>query len=861
MAAVYDSTMYGWHPLVPQIDLGKPWRVYAAGNGAYILCDGFVAHSTDAGSTWQRYDLPGCFSPRCGAFTGDSIGLIVGDNGQVFKTTNGGKSWKQKPTFFTSVDLRFVYFITSKIAVASGGFGLMLKSTDAGETWSYPGYLDLYSFDSYAFIKPATASVFWLMRITRLGGAKAGPTHPKQLDVLRSTDGGNTWSIAGGPFLYGPDPDDERTATDFARDFSSMRVCGSSSASFIMKSDGVWKTFSTANAGAKWDSTALSAGEPSRYPRLFDCATGFATDFPGATVYRSAAGDNGAWKTRTAPVSGGSYYLYDFADTMHGYAVVVQPTVSTVYRTVDGAATWESMLSTPLSSSGTMTAVSFVNPTTGYALANDATGWMTMGSTDGGAHWNTVSRDPRLRNTRGMQFIDARTGWLYGDSVLVTHDGGATWAGTDQLPLDPLRPSVTYTRVQFVDSLIGWAMRSDWQTYRTVDGGANWTMVHNRDTSVNVTIGFAVTDGTCIEMGTVSDVPYEFRLTGGGKYSQQAELTPDGNPPTIPTQIFFLDSLNGWFCDTLPNLYRTLDGGLTWTFMTSTLDHKPPLAIAFRDTADGFLLKGNLTLDGLVLSGPAIFALGEGGGLSVRDQCLFRQMNAMTFVGDTIGWAVGDNFTVYRYYLPKALRPVRHAQMVLSTPVINFGMRIQYSQTFDTMYIANTGSDTLRIDRVTISNDPEHGFNVASLFPQWIMPGDSIPMVVVFAPTFLVTYNALLNIQTNVDTQHVNVRGGARVVGVDDGAVISADDFGLHGYPNPFSSATAVSLSGDGALPDHTTVRVYDALGRMVGDLTPAFRAGSPRVLFRGDGLPAGQYVVQLQSPTRVVSRTLMMVK
>ena len=163
-----DSSTFGWHVVSPVVDLGTPWKLAAVGNGAYILNNGFIAHSADGGATWTRFDLPGCFTVRDAAFANDSLGLVVGDAGLVLKTTDGGVTWKQKPTNFTSVDIRFVTFASPTIAYASGNFGLVLKSVDAGETWTYPSYGDLFQPRTFAYVRPISPTHVWLFRLTRV---------------------------------------------------------------------------------------------------------------------------------------------------------------------------------------------------------------------------------------------------------------------------------------------------------------------------------------------------------------------------------------------------------------------------------------------------------------------------------------------------------------------------------------------------------------------------------------------------------------------------------------------------------------------------------------------------------------------
>jgi len=69
----------------------------------------------------------------------------------------------------------------------------------------------------------------------------------------------------------------------------------------------------------------------------------------------------------------------------------------------------------------------------------------------------------------------------------------------------------------------------------------------------------------------------------------------------------------------------------------------------------------------------------------------------------------------------------------------------------------------------------------------------------------------------------------------------------MENYPNPFSGSTTIEY----ALPERgdVTLRVYDALGRLVADYgTREENAGAHSVRLSGANLPAGQYVYELRS-------------
>ncbi|PID68202.1 MAG: hypothetical protein CR968_02790 [Flavobacteriia bacterium] len=68
------------------------------------------------------------------AITADTV-IVVGYNGTILKTTDGGENWISQ-TSGTTNELRRVQFVNDTTGYAIGFEGTLLKSTDAGSTWT-----------------------------------------------------------------------------------------------------------------------------------------------------------------------------------------------------------------------------------------------------------------------------------------------------------------------------------------------------------------------------------------------------------------------------------------------------------------------------------------------------------------------------------------------------------------------------------------------------------------------------------------------------------------------------------------------------------------------------------------------------
>jgi photosystem II stability/assembly factor-like uncharacterized protein len=103
-----------------------------AGGGRYILS------TTDAGQSWQVFDVGSNVVIRGLYFNSPLLGWAVGHEGVVLQTTNGAKNWNQLPKF-TQNRLRGVFFISNQHGFIVGDKnkeeGSLWESIDGGKIW------------------------------------------------------------------------------------------------------------------------------------------------------------------------------------------------------------------------------------------------------------------------------------------------------------------------------------------------------------------------------------------------------------------------------------------------------------------------------------------------------------------------------------------------------------------------------------------------------------------------------------------------------------------------------------------------------------------------------------------------------
>ncbi len=193
----------------------------------------------------------------------------------------------------------------------------------------------------------------------------------------------------------------------------------------------------------------------------------------------------------------------------------------TILATEDGGDTWDAQ------ESGTehfLSSIFFINDKIGWAVGVNGT---IIHTSDGGKSWITQYKAETESALLKGFFVNEREGWVIGrEGALHTTDGGKHWVRRDGLP-------GRLSSIFFIDSRNGWALAGN-TVYRTTDGGLKW------------------------DTGEIPSSGYSFMAAPGN----------GGMPPIIDWvlgDIYFMDAKNGWAVSGYGGIFRTNDGGKTWT--------------------------------------------------------------------------------------------------------------------------------------------------------------------------------------------------------------------------------------------------------------------------------------------------------
>jgi len=515
---------------------------------------------------------------------GSTRAWAVGDAGTILKSTTSGRSWKQQSSHVMK-DLFGVDFVDSTHGWAVGGNtgsggAVVLKTTDGGTTWTSIAGLPLPGTVKPLSVDFVDRSLGWI-------GCSDG-------SVYKSTDHGNTWVKLTVPL----------TAPVTSLKFISSKtgwVCGRGD--FEIGGD----ILKTTDGGTSWHEYAWTPG-------LGDdgeCVTAMAFATKDIGWFGTSEGrlfkttDRGAhWKYK---YSTHAYQISDlnFSSTSRGWMA----TQGGPRRTTDGGATWKKP-------SGADPNSSCIARFSSSVLIGMGRGGYTFRSTNSGASWSRqgsgISAD-----FVGTAFGDALHGWFIDDTGLMlrTYDGGVTRSRQtvpdDVIGLDDISaPSAsvgwacgagdiirttnsgatwslvrngapwTYS-ISAADAQHAISVGEDGHALWTVNGGANWTDVATGVDSLrhvemaSTTVAYATGDDGVI-----------LRTANGGASWSPRNVAAD----YVLTGVDFVSDNEGWVVgvhDDRPLILHTTNGGTNWTPQSAGIELGGLSSVKFLDASHG----------------------------------------------------------------------------------------------------------------------------------------------------------------------------------------------------------------------------------------------------------------------------------
>lgn len=542
------------------------------GSGTVVGDSGTILRTTDSGQTWVKQSSGTSGNLKGVFFTDAGTGFAAGDSGLILRTTNGGQAWTKIAGPVKS-NLVGVFFTDAKTGFITADSSI-IKTTDGGETWKV--IKTQYRVNALSFSSPMNGLAAGSYSSHEPGN---GPTYYYGV-ILKTTDGGETWdkqtnsnpnfnnfhavsvidannAFAIGSGNFGYSQVFSRT-TDGGTTWTTQTYSMYSEGrhiSFIFNgisfSDpdngtivgGNGTIISTTNGGESWSYNSFGNTATMRSVALKDANNGIAVGSLG-TITKTTDGGK-SWTV--IPVKTNSYlYNTTYADTKHCIAVGNE----TVLKSADGGITWKLLSFSSIFLRGVSFSDSSKGTAVGYKRIGDSFIAAILRTTDGGETWS--EQPAGVTNTLlGIYMTDLNNATAVGEggTIIKTTDAGATWK------LQTSGTTVKLNSVYFTGVNKGIIVGEGGIILRTVDGGNTWVKQSSPVNSILYSVSFADENhGNAVGEGGI----ILKTINGGETWAFQQSKTSD-----ILYGISLSDTSSGIIVGDVNTVLWTTNGGGT----------------------------------------------------------------------------------------------------------------------------------------------------------------------------------------------------------------------------------------------------------------------------------------------------------
>lgn len=440
-----------------------------------------------------------------------------------------------------------IHAFDANTAVATGEFGTIMKTEDAGQTWDTE------------FLVTGEDITFHDVTFVGSNGWAVGQNGR----IMKSTDSGDSWL----PLDSG-----------ISNTLISVRF-ESSQNGWVTGGSGT--LLKTTNGGETWEDISISTGNFVQSVYFTSEDVGFATVSTTTQnvvvsnpIYRT---DDGG-ETWTGLTTENNYSVYDiqFLDEDHGWAASYRG----IFRTNDGGETWD------------FTHVSNLNMRFfGIHIRDDQTGVAVddlgrVWTTEDGSSWSVQYNEGGMRFW-DLSFSDNNNGYVVGTNgeILVTNDGAESF--------EQLHSSFTTNTIRdihFTSEANGYLVLGNSRIYYTDDAGDSWDSFNaGVNTGIGGSAGFSRVHFHGEDHGWAVTLNGDVLKKAGGSEWEEVEdvITTSSNRQL--NALFVADDntifVGGGFAQTI-QFKRSTDGGETWDDISSGLD--PINDIFFLDANTGW---------------------------------------------------------------------------------------------------------------------------------------------------------------------------------------------------------------------------------------------------------------------------------
>ncbi|HAY34897.1 MAG TPA: hypothetical protein DCY06_12270 [Bacteroidetes bacterium] len=783
-----QSFTWQWLNPKPHGNAMRSVKVIAPNTVIAFGAAGTVQKSTNNGTTWSVKNVDTLGREfRAAHFFNATTGFVCGSGGLLMKTVDGGETF----TYVTSGTTNLLYdieFVDANVGYASGSSGTMIKTTDGGATWS--NLTTGTTLAIYGLSAPAPDVVYF--------GTASSPS------VFRkSTDGGATWTTV--------------TPSGLTQSIWGVHFINTTTGWIATQNGG--RVYATTDGGTTWTNSITDGLVVPNAVYFANATTGYVTNNNNGKVFVTT--DAGATWT-----FGDGTTEPQYAAVSSGSDVFSVGRSGTTTKSTDGGTTY-----TLMGNAVTITQIrkiKFINATLGIGTAGSTTTGDSLGflikTTDGGNTWNQLPYN--FKNIVYSLATPTPTTWYVGrgrNAIFKTTDAGATFVEQTQ----PTTGTHNFLDISFADENNGYAVTSTGGVIKTTDGGTTWTNANTPFGTTSVSAAYVFSPNKVI---AVAQSAKAFMTTNGGTSWEALTTNIPGNFFTVNFYDENFGVIAG-FNSPSPVASKTTDGGATWTALTlpGDFDGNSIWGIGFRNT-NTFWLGG--------INGAIYYTTDGGTSWTSSKPVTGNTLYSFAIVGDEM-WLSGTQGTILKGY---------------SSPFIPVNM---------VSFNASINGNEVNLSWKTATETNNKGFDVERNDGQsW----SKIAFVTGNGTTTEAnTYSYLDKPESKglikYRLKQIDFDGTyeySDIVEVNVGAPVKFDL--AQNYPNPFNPVTTIKYSL--ASKANVELKIYNILGKEVARIVNEVQdAGNYSIEFNASKFASGVYFYELNAGTFNSKKKMILIK
>ena len=580
-------------------------------NGWLVGQGGNIIRTSDGGNSWTQ--LPGKTMDDLFdvAFFDTDTGWTVGKNGSILYTHNGGQSWRNDLYHYTYETIYSVEYLSSHKLFATGNNATLIFSLDGGQTWnssSVENNVDIFDISIYDTTAVAVGDSGCIF----IGTDFSKIIERLATDTLTDT----TWC-----------PDTTVTVIDTIDPPETTFVIDTIPCGIDITFDTLFHALDT--VWSEWNTTTSGTSLPLNSVTMVNSTTGWAVGNNGIILNTTDRGVT--WTVQADGEFDDDLLKVRFDDASNGW---ITGTNGIILSTSNGGANWIVQNSN----------VIFDLYDIAHVASDDfwAVGSLTLlKSTDDGSTWepNNSGTIP-TPSLMDITFVNDSLGFAvgYGAAILRTTNGGDSWEYRRRNP--EYYVEEWFTKVQFLNADTGFCVGQHGITpgtgviLKTIDGGETWEkgLIYYGelpDTTLAIEDVFSLDYNHCwIVAGDKI-----LKSTDGGFEWEKMELqtTNDLNG------IVFINEETGWAVGMNGTILKTESDSLGWIDLTIDTISTDLYDVTFVNDTTGWAVGK----DGIILN-----TLDSGTTWTEQNSGTSNGLNTVFFKDELTGWVIGYGGTI-----------------------------------------------------------------------------------------------------------------------------------------------------------------------------------------------------------------------